>query len=140
MRKERKIDKENIINAVVALYLNLIRFNTQKITKREVEIVYNIIKSTFSEEDIHLHQIQKLIENPYPLKQAVNVIKSHLFLSDKLTLLMNLLVIAHINEDFSVVDRLDILEVVEMLQIDIHQYSQIIELIEGQSKYLDIRL
>lgn len=140
MRKERKIDKENIINAVVALYLNLIRFNTQKITKHEVEIVYNIIKSTFSEEDIHLHQIQKLIENPYPLKQAVSVIKSHLFLSDKLTLLMNLLVIANINEDFSVVDRLDILEVVEMLQIDIHQYSQIIELIEGQSKYFDMKL
>jgi len=140
MRKEARKDIDNIINAVVALYLNLIRFNTQKIGKREVNIVYNIIKSTFSEKEIRLQQIQKLIENPYPLKQAVNIIKNYLYYPDKIKLLMNLLVIAHINESFSVVDRLDILEVVEMLQVDINLYDQLVEIIEGESKFLDISL
>jgi len=53
---------------------------------------------------------------------------------------MNLLLIAHINDDFSVMDRLDILEVVEMLEINIRLYSQIIDLIEEEKDFIELSL
>ena len=131
---------EDIINAVVALYLNLVRFDRNDISKEYIEKIYNIIKSTFDQEDIHIHQIQRLIENPLPLKQAVNIIKNDLRFPDKIKLLINLLLIAHINEDFTVMDRLDILEVVEQLEVDIQLYSQIIDLLEEERNNFEISL
>lgn len=131
---------EDIINAVVALYLNLVRFDRNDISKEYIEKIYNIIKSTFDQEDIHIHQIQRLIENPLPLKQAVNIIKNDLRFPDKIKLLVNLLLIAHVNEDFTVMDRLDILEVVEQLEVDIKLYSQIIDLLEEERDNFEISL
>lgn len=131
---------DDIINAVVALYLTLIRFNKKELSKNDIEKIYNIIKTTFRQEEIHIHHIQRLIENPLPLKQAISIIKNDLHFPDKITLLMNLLLIAHINDDFSVMDRLDILEVVEMLEIDIRLYSQIIDLIEEEKDFIELSL
>jgi len=140
MKKAPVKNIDDIINAVVALYLTLIRFNKKELSKNDIEKIYNIIKTTFRQEEIHIHHIQRLIENPLPLKQAINIIKNDLRFPDKITLLMNLLLIAHINDDFSVMDRLDILEVVELLEIDIHIYSQIIDLIEEENDSIEISL
>ena len=131
---------DDIINAVVALYLTLIRFNKKDLSKNDVEKIYRIIKTTFRQEEIHIHHIQLLIENPLPLKQAISIIKNDLRFPDKITLLINLLLIAHINDDFSVMDRLDILEVVELLEVDIRLYSQIIDVIEGENDAIEINL
>ncbi len=91
MQKKKK-NLDTLINAVVALYLNLLRLDMENIGKREVDIVYNIIKATFSEKDIPpTHQIKKLIDNPCPLQQATEIIKSYLTYPDKVKLLMNLL-------------------------------------------------
>lgn len=140
MRKAPVKNIDDIIYAVVALYLTLIRFNKKELSKNDIEKIYNIIKTTFRQEEIHIHHIQRLIENPLPLKQAINIIKNDLRFPDKITLLMNLLLIAHINDDFSVMDRLDILEVVELLEIDIRTYSQIIDLIEEENDSIEISL
>lgn len=140
MKKAPVKNIDDIINAVIALYLTLIRFNKKELSKNDIEKIYNIIKTTFRQEEIHIHHIERLIENPLPLKQAINIIKNDLRFPDKITLLMNLLLIAHISDDFSVMDRLDILEVVELLEIDIRLYSQIIEVIEEEKDFIEISL
>ncbi|MDN5353906.1 MAG: hypothetical protein PWQ09_662 [Candidatus Cloacimonadota bacterium] len=140
MQKKKK-NLDTLINAVVALYLNLLRLDMENIGKREVDIVYNIIKATFSEKDIPpTHQIKKLIDNPCPLQQATEIIKSYLTYPDKVKLLMNLLLIAYMDEEFSSAERNDILEIVEMLEIDIQLYHQINDLIEKKSNHIDIKL
>ena len=140
MKKAHIKNIDDIINAVVALYLTLIRFNKKELSKNDIEKIYSIIKTTFRQEEIHIHHIQRLIENPIPLKQAISIIKNDLRFPDKITLLMNLLLIAHISDDFSVMDRLDILEVVELLEIDIRLYSQIIDVIEEEKDFIELSL
>jgi len=140
MQKKKK-SLDSLINAVVALYLNLLRLDLGNIGKREVGIVYNIIKATFSEKDIPpTHQIKKLIDNPYPLQQAVEIIKNYLAYPDKIKLLMNLLLIAYMDKEFSSAERNDILEIVEMLEIDIQIYGQINDLIEKKRNHIDVKL
>ena len=139
MRKAKKREIDTLINAVISLYLKLIHLSTVEITKREITIIDNIIQSTF-EKEVELQQIQKLIEHPYPIEQAITIIKTNLNFPDKIKLLLNLLVIAHMDNDFSVFERQDILEIVELLQVDIRLYDQMIEIIEGNTKYLDIPL
>ncbi|MDY6914738.1 MAG: ATP-binding cassette domain-containing protein [Candidatus Cloacimonadota bacterium] len=140
MHKKKK-NLDSLINAVVALYLNLLRLDLRNIGKREVGIVYNIIKGTFSEKDIPpTQQIKKLIDNPFPLQKAVEVIKNYLTYPDKIKLLINLLLIAYMDDKFSTAERNDILEIVEMLEIDINIYTQIYELLEKKSNHIDIKL
>jgi ABC-type multidrug transport system ATPase subunit len=139
MRKDKKVELDNLINSVISLYLNLIRLSAAEITKREIDIVDNIIQSTF-EKEVGLPQIQKLIENPYPLEQSVKIIQNELLYSDKIKLLMNLLVIAHMDNDFSVLERHDMLEIVELLQVDIRLYDQMVDLIDGSASSMEIPL
>ena len=140
-KKAKKNNIDELINAVIALYLRLLQIDSQDIGKREVNILYNIIKSAFKEKEIPpIQQIQKLIENPYSLEQGVKIIKNHLFYPDQIKLLMNLLVIAHLDNEFSIPERIDILDVVERLEIDNKEYFHIIELIENKSKFIDVQL
>jgi ABC-type multidrug transport system ATPase subunit len=139
IRKEKKNEINNLINAVISLYLNLIRLSTAEITKREIDIIDNIIQSTF-EKEVGLEQIQKLIENPSSIEKSVKIIQNELLFSDKIKLLMNLLVIAHMDNDFSILERHDILEIVELLAIDIRIYDQMVDLIAGITNSMEIPL
>jgi ABC-type multidrug transport system ATPase subunit len=139
MKKDKHVELDSLINAVISLYLNLIRLSTAEITKREIDIIDNIIQSTFKKE-VALQQIQKLIENPYPIEQSASIIQQELLFMDKVKLMMNLLVIAFMDNDFSILERHDMLEIVELLQIDIRLYDQMIGLISGASNYLEIPL
>ena len=82
-KKAKKSNIDELINAVIALYLRLLQIDSQDIGKREVNILYNIIKSAFKEKEIPpIQQIQKLIENPYSLEQGVKSIKEIIFASE----------------------------------------------------------
>jgi ABC-type multidrug transport system ATPase subunit len=139
IKKDKITELDTLINAVISLYLNLIRLSATEITKREIEIIDNIIQSTFKKE-VALPQIQKLIENPYPLEQSASIIQHHLLFMDKVKLLMNLLVIAHMDNDFSILERHDMLEIVELLQIDIRLYDQMVDLISGSANSMEVPL
>ena len=51
-KKAKKNNIDELINAVIALYLRLLQIDSQDIGKREVNILYNIIKSAFKEKEI----------------------------------------------------------------------------------------
>ncbi|MEA1972764.1 MAG: hypothetical protein U9N34_05665, partial [Candidatus Cloacimonadota bacterium] len=137
MIKQTIKETDILISAIISLYLKLVKYNV--ISKRDINILYEIFQSTFQEK-ITIQHIQKAIQNPYFLKQSANIINKRLSYPDKIKLLINLLLIAHINKDFSVLARLDILEVAEILQIDVRLYSRIIDVIEGKNRFLDIDL
>jgi len=119
-----------ILKAIVSLFFNLDN-NDELIVARSAlisELLKNLLGNTFAP-----RLIVELAENPYPIRQSVNIINQEFSYCDKFVLLLNIFYFSHVNKiNKSVNGCIDLVKIVDILRMNISLYDTIFDFLEGR--------
>ena len=125
-----------ILKAIVSLFFNL-DYKENLIIKRS-GLISELLNNLFGE-SYDPRIVVELADNPYPIRQSVNIINQEFGYSDKLVLLLNIFYYSFVFKiNKSVSACMDLVKIVDILQMNISMYDTIFDFLEGQLDKVEI--
>ncbi|MBI9031860.1 ATP-binding cassette domain-containing protein [bacterium] len=119
-----------ILKSIVSLFFNL-DYDEELVIQRSrliSELLNNLLGKSYDP-----RIIVELAENPYPIRQSVNIINQEFAYSDKFVLLLNIFYYSHVNKmNKSVNGCIDLVKIVDILRMKISLYDIIFDFLEGK--------
>lgn len=130
-------EKDIFEQSLLSILIQLTKF--KNIEGENIALLKNILQS-LTGHFISFVKIKKIIENPLPLRESAYLLKKYLNESEKINLLIALFSIAYQdNSFFLITSNLQIIQFVDLMQIDIDIYEQLLDIIEKKSNKIVLK-
>ncbi len=130
-------EKDIFEESLLSILIQLTKFTN--INEKNIALLDEILESMIGHK-ISVIKAKKIFENQLPLRESAFVLKKYLSESEKINLLIALFSIAyHKDSNFVITSSLQIIRFVDLMQIDIDIYEQLLDIIEKKSTVIILK-
>ncbi len=131
--KQTTSERKKIIDNVTRLYVSILKADND-LTSYEIDILYSLLINIFRRESISWEMyIRQIIEDEINIEEVISYLNEKLIGLDKIRILLSLIVMSYSDNDFSISEITQILDLARKLDLETDGFMDMITAIEYKS-------